>query len=245
MLEPKNFNPKLFRKLLDEAIGDNSITGFANKSGVDRTYLSKYLNLNLKKAPTPKIIKKISENSSVNYNDLMVAAGYLDQKYMRNKNLVIEYLNQFDPEKAESIKKIKNDKYKDEIVFLYNIKNPIIWKKENNYDYKSENYDYFAANISLRADFGIKIGNNEFNDLGFLNGDILLVEIKETVASGSTVLVMIKKNNEIVDRTIKRYYKLSNDKIRLEPDKNMNSIYDKSEVQIVGLVFTIRRDLEV
>jgi repressor LexA len=245
MLEPENFKPKLFKKLLEKAKGDNSITKFSDISGVDRTYLSKYLNLKLEKAPTPKIIRKISENSSVSYDDLMVAAGYLDQKYMGNKNLMMKYLNTFNPEKAESIKRIENDKYKDEIVFIYGVEDSIVWEKTSDYKYNSETYEYFAANLSIRADFGIKIKNNEFNQLGFFKGDILLVEITENINSGSTILVIIRKEEKVIEKTIKRYYELSEEKIRLEPDKNMNSTYDKSQIEIIGKVITMRRNLEV
>jgi transcriptional regulator with XRE-family HTH domain len=245
MLEPENFKPKLFKKLLEKAKGDNSITKFSDISGVDRTYLSKYLNLKKEKAPTPKIIRKISDNSSVKYEDLMVAAGYLDEKFMEIDEIMMDYYDYHEPDKAKAIKKIKSDGNKEEIVFIYNIDDSLIWEKTNEFDYIKDNYDYFATKISLRVDYGIKLKENQFKELGFFKGDILLVEKKKNVVSGSTILVIIKKEEKVIEKTIKRYYELSDGNVRLEPDKNMNSTYDKSQIEIIGEVITMRRDLEV
>lgn len=52
---------------------------FAEKSKVNRTYLSQYINLKLDTPPTPKILEKIAESSNkiTNYNDLMFICGYI------------------------------------------------------------------------------------------------------------------------------------------------------------------------
>lgn len=77
-LEGKNFDKKRFSKLLLEAIGDISIIEFAGLSGVNRTYLSKYINKRLETPPSPHILKEISEASiGVNYYELLEASGYV------------------------------------------------------------------------------------------------------------------------------------------------------------------------
>lgn len=55
-------------------------TYFANVSGVNRTYLSQYMNLKLDTPPSPKILKGIAEASkgTITYDNLMEVCGYLD-----------------------------------------------------------------------------------------------------------------------------------------------------------------------
>jgi phage repressor protein C with HTH and peptisase S24 domain len=72
---------------------------------------------------------------------------------------------------------------------------------------------------------------------------LLLVKIVEYIPeSGTTVLVSIKKDGNLVNKTIKRIYRLKNGKIRLEPDNNYNSIYDESEIMVVGKIYFMKRN---
>ena len=73
------FDKLRFKKTLEEALGDRKITEYADESGVNRTYLSKYLNLRLDSPPGPEIIKRLAEkaHSNVTYEGLMSAAGFL------------------------------------------------------------------------------------------------------------------------------------------------------------------------
>ncbi len=59
----------------------NTMTEFAEKTGVNRTYLSQYINLKLDSPPSPKILMKIanSSNKATNYEELMLACGYLEK----------------------------------------------------------------------------------------------------------------------------------------------------------------------
>lgn len=75
------FNPTLFSEILQKISNSySSITEFSEKSEVNRTYLSKYINMKLNSPPTPKILEKISSNSNgiVSYAQLMEVCGYLD-----------------------------------------------------------------------------------------------------------------------------------------------------------------------
>lgn len=55
-------------------------TQFANASGVNRTYLSQYMNLKLDTPPSPKILKGIANASKglTTYDDLMKICDYID-----------------------------------------------------------------------------------------------------------------------------------------------------------------------
>lgn len=55
-----------------------SATEFAKLTGVDRTYLTKYVNEKLKRPPSPKILRKIADNSGglFTYLELMYICGY-------------------------------------------------------------------------------------------------------------------------------------------------------------------------
>ena len=55
-----------------------SITEFADKSNVNRTYISKYINKKLDTPPSPKVLMKIANNSNniTTYNELMNICGF-------------------------------------------------------------------------------------------------------------------------------------------------------------------------
>lgn len=51
---------------------------FAEKSGINRTYLSKYMNMKLDNPPKPEILQRLSDSSkdTVTYEELMQICGY-------------------------------------------------------------------------------------------------------------------------------------------------------------------------
>lgn len=57
----------------------SSMTDFAEKANLNRTYISKYVNQKLDNPPTPKILEKISNasNGIVSYYDLMSICDYI------------------------------------------------------------------------------------------------------------------------------------------------------------------------
>ncbi|WP_049765250.1 hypothetical protein [Alkaliphilus metalliredigens] len=74
------FQKEVFKELIQKSIGDANITKFSKFSGVNRTYLSKFLNTKLHSPPSPNVIKRIAESSQarVSYEELMEAGGYLE-----------------------------------------------------------------------------------------------------------------------------------------------------------------------
>lgn len=55
---------------------------FAKKLGVNRTYLSRYMNKKLENPPTPKILIKIANGSDgvTSYQELMQICGYIKKR---------------------------------------------------------------------------------------------------------------------------------------------------------------------
>ena len=91
------FDKLRFKKILEDALGGRKITEYADESGVNRTYLSKYLNLRLDSPPGPEIIKRLAEkaHNKVTYEDLMSAAGFLP---IKNQTGDIKGINKEDVE---------------------------------------------------------------------------------------------------------------------------------------------------
>lgn len=75
----KRFNKQQFANILNK-INDNynNQRDFAQATGVNRTYLSRYINMKLVNPPTPKILEKIAEASAeiTTYDELMKVCGY-------------------------------------------------------------------------------------------------------------------------------------------------------------------------
>ena len=55
-----------------------SVRGLAEKAGISHTEI-KRIEDGVRKQPSPKIIKALAEALTVPYNDIMVAAGYLNE----------------------------------------------------------------------------------------------------------------------------------------------------------------------
>ena len=82
------FNKIEFAKILTKINNSyDTMTEFAEKSEVNRTYLSQYINQKLDSPPTPKILMKIAKNSHnlITYEKLMAICGYIIDDV--NKNL--------------------------------------------------------------------------------------------------------------------------------------------------------------
>ncbi len=76
----------------------DSMTEFSEKSKVNRTYLSQYINQKLENPPSPKVLLKIANNSNkiTNYEELMLTCGYLEKNMEIDeifKNIFNQYLS--------------------------------------------------------------------------------------------------------------------------------------------------------
>lgn len=74
------FNKKLFSEILFKIYKSyNNQREFAEATGVNRAYLSQYINQKLDNPPSPKILERISvsSNGKTTYNELMKICGYI------------------------------------------------------------------------------------------------------------------------------------------------------------------------
>lgn len=78
------FDKNKFAQILKEISGtyDNQ-RDFSQKSGINRTYLSQYINMKIAKPPKPEILERLSEasNGVTSYRELMSICGYIDIPY--------------------------------------------------------------------------------------------------------------------------------------------------------------------
>lgn len=103
-----------FRELILKAKGDMTSVEFAKKSGVNRTYISKFINEKKSKPPSPDVIKRIAESSQerVDYLDLLKAAGYFEEKHYESGNLENNRFIEDLKEAGIDIHKLPKEKYK-------------------------------------------------------------------------------------------------------------------------------------
>lgn len=81
-----NFDKENFSKILTEIKNSyGSINKMAEKMEITAAYISKLIRNMYDNAPSPEILKKISDNSNglVTYENLMEVCGYLDNEYIR------------------------------------------------------------------------------------------------------------------------------------------------------------------
>jgi SOS-response transcriptional repressor LexA len=251
-------NEKQKRELADKLkhiLAGRKISQLAEESGVSRSYLSRYVSKSRDTAPTPEILKKIAEvnNEEGTYEDLMIKVGYWEEDSLKKiarkrKWLLDSNKSEESPEMYENF--LKERFQHQEMVPVYNFEDELIWKgpnyKKKKFNFTSEKNVYFSSDLASEAKYAVEVNNNKMKNIGFISGDILLVKTidDELPASGSTVLAIIKQENGI-ERTVKKYYRLDNGKVHLDPSDKSKSIYDESDIKIAGVVITMRRDLEV
>lgn len=75
------FDKNKFAQILKNISGTySSQRDFSKKSGINRTYLSQYINLKLDEPPKPSILQKLADSSHgiITYRELMNICGYID-----------------------------------------------------------------------------------------------------------------------------------------------------------------------
>jgi len=153
MFDKKKF-AQILKNISDEY--DNQ-RDFSKKSGINRTYLSQYINLKLEEPPKPKLLEKLANSSYgiTNYSELMKICGYTE------KSLLEEYLDDFYQKKEEnlienltniSLSTEENETYQTLIEILLNLK---LWElTEDEIDAKIascfESINWLMKNQSLK-----------------------------------------------------------------------------------------------
>ena len=232
--------------LVSRAIGDKSVTKFAKEADIHRSYLSKLKNGSLEFDPKPDILEKIAENNDkVRYIELMVAAGYLDEKYflVMDKEDERQYEEKKDTQGAKGLlstylEQVEKKKPR-EMVTSYNYNNEAFWDEKQ--ECVKEDYFTFPEGYVTDSSYALKMTDNKFKDWGIVRGDYILIRpINDEPENGSTILVIIRKGGDC-NRTIKRYYIINKDKVRLEPDVENYGEIDKTEIEVKGLVVFVGR----
>ena len=80
------FNKDKFSNILKTIVNNyDSITDFTNNAGVDRSYISKYINKRISSPPHPKILSRIAVASKgeTTYEELMKICGYYENEVKR------------------------------------------------------------------------------------------------------------------------------------------------------------------
>lgn len=88
---------------------------FAKKSGINRTYLSQYINMKLDKPPKPDILEKLAKSSKgfITYEELMFICGYInDNSNTTELFFFYNLLDNLDKEHKKSINKLTFEEYK-------------------------------------------------------------------------------------------------------------------------------------
>ena len=121
---------------------------FAKKSGINRTYLSQYMNIKLDEPPKPNILKKIADNSNgiVSYYELMIICGYVDSDNIDIDKLIDNFFDTYpDTQFSISYQDLKNRTLEENIVLnnlFRNYRNIILQSKD-----LGISYDVFVKDL--------------------------------------------------------------------------------------------------
>lgn len=229
------FNKKLFKTLLEKAIGNKTITQFAKESGVNRTSISNYLNLNLDNPPNPDILERIANNTEdITYEEFMAAAGYYSEKVNR-------FLSKYINDKTLNAVNEFYDKYRDTMRESQNNSVPVITIIKKNHpltDQKNiSKHIKFPEEYVNNNSFSIQIKDNSMEKMRIYKGDYLLINpLDGEPEAGKTFYINLDGK-----KTIKRYYPIG-DKVKLEPSNGNNKPIDKKNIDIIGQVVFLQRE---
>ena len=205
------FDKDKFKKLIETALGDKSITAYSTKSDVNRTYISKLINKKLDRPPSPEILRKLATASEgkISYKELMSAAGYLDG---------IDCFS-LPPEtnlnKIPIVKSFKND----------------IFNEANIQNYKIIN----QQQLDQRKQFFIRINKNHLGHNIIKPGALALIKMNTELKNGDTAAVIFKG-----EELIRKIYFTDHNAILLSDTINYQAkIIDQEELKIVGKCITI------
>lgn len=202
----------------------DTITEFALKSKVNRTYLSQYINGLLNAPPSPKILKKIADVSEgiTTYQELMQICGYINEEFSISDHLSAE-------EYAEMTKKNGSISLEEKAQRMldYMEKNnlehldmlPVYGRIPAGQPKLAKQYIENMIPIDPRLSgkdvsnyFYLKVVGNSMNQK-FQDGDYVLIREQPNLENGEIGAFLVNGD----DATIKRYRKISKDLVLLEP----------------------------
>ena len=167
------FNKEKFAKILSDinATYENQ-TYFANAAGMNRTYISQYINLKLDAPPSPKILRGIADASKgiTNYNELMQICGHIQKpnnNLSSNSFFTVPIFTNIDGKLHQT----------NEDVAL-----------PNNIDTSKQYIGYMIKDNSMAPLLDI--------------GDIAIIQKQDTFKNGQTCLFSIDKNTLLIRKLI-------------------------------------------
>lgn len=178
------FDVELFSTILQEISNSySSTTEFSEKSGVNRTYLSKYINKKLNQPPTPKILEKIaiSSHGIASYADLMEICGYLKS---------VNRLKIKEEEYSKTIKNVLPENFSPSEIQI--IENYLLSDSSiPDFEQKFNDFENFLSSLpDNKRDFLLQITSN-----------FLLNVVKKLSNNANETQSIYNKSNELLDKT--------------------------------------------
>ncbi len=169
------FDKNTFKKQLEILMEGTTTVEFAEKTGFNRTYLSKYINLKLDRPPSPELLKSISSNK-ISYTDLMISCGYIDADISFKETIKVPIIGEVHAGTP--------------ILAVENI---------SGYEYVSR-----TEVISSYEYFYLKVKGNSMINARIYDGDLVFVRKQDDVESGDIAVVITNDENISIKRIIKK-----------------------------------------
>ena len=170
------FDKHLFKQQLIKLMNGRTTTEFAQQTGFNRTYLSKYLNLKLDRPPSARLLQNIA-SPIVPYETLLVSCGYLTNTISSNTATVtLPIVNFID---------ICNTTFSQQQIEGY---------ETINASQLNPDYDYIYTYIK----------DNSMAHARIHSGDLVLIRKQSHINSGEIAVVSIDNKTAVLKRILKK-----------------------------------------
>lgn len=247
----EKFKREEFKYLLEKAIGSRSYKEYADECKINRTYISKFVNMKLKNPPSPSVIKNLADHAreGVTYEQLMIAAGYIDDpQESLSKEIEAMLLpdNDFEEYRRDTINK-HNDEYDE----MKDKPRPILIPVLSHVDYSDgvaigkdsiESYEYGTDIDCPSGVYFYYIVEEGITALRICEDDLVLVHEQPTAENGDIVLLLLEDGSVRL-----RYYNKINGSIVITSDNNKNEPmlftnkeFKNSGIKIIGKAINVK-----
>ena len=174
-----------------------------------------------------------SSSTGYRYIEGLIKAGYLKKTGDGSRN--IQRVRQIDePDDTVNYDNFFADSFKVPIIGTVTAGNPITAFEEN------EGYISFITNRHFSAPlFALKVRGESMINAGIYDGDLIIAE-RTSVANNGDIVVVLTDDNE--NATVKTFYK-ENGHFRLQPENDYMKPIIKNEVNIIGKVVGLQRNI--
>lgn len=208
------FQKHLFKEQLIKLMNGKTATEFAEITGFNRTYLSKYLNLKLDRPPSARLLQNIA-SPIVAYEELLISCGYLQSSSPLSRT---------------------NNMIKLPIIGSVHAGNPS-FSEDHIEGYES--IDISELNPSYNYIY-IRVEGNSMVNARIYDGDLVLVRKQSDVDNGDIAVVVI--DNE--SATLKRVLKKENILVLQPENPSYSSYIfsgeEQNRVRIIGKVMHVK-----